>query len=349
MPNSVQTFEFGTSSHGETVKGFRLGNARGTVAEFIEWGATWKGFFWRGGSRSLVLGCHDQSSYENQGAYLGAVVGRVANRLGFGRFTLEGKTYQLPCNLDSHHLHGGPMSFSRTLWHGEPLVDQRGPAVRFTHDSPTGEDGYPGDLSVVVDYVLDDLDALHVEFKAVAHQATIVNLTHHAYFNLSDAATIDAHEISVDSSEILETNADGMPTGSLISVEGTPLDLRQFQVIGKRLESTFPSLVRKGGFDHTYVFTDPGGHLTPVAVLRCHDTGIMLQVDTNQPSLQLYTGQYMADTPCGRGEVYPARAGVCLEPQGYPDAPNHSHFPNISVPSGGLYRSTIVYRFLPTR
>ncbi len=266
--------------------------------------------------------------------------GRFANRIANGRFTLDGRTHSLARNDGAHHLHGGPQGLSHRLWSGVREDD----AVRFRITSPDGDQGHPGTLEVEATYTLADDDALRIELRARADRATIVSLASHAWWNLRDggASPILDHELWLDAEDYLPVDAAGIPTGELRSVRDTPFDFTRPVSIGARIAEA-ERLEHRGGYDHCFALRGDG--LRRVARLRDPETGRALEVETTQPGVQLYTGNFLDGTLVGHGgAVYRRHHGLCLETQGFPDSPNQPGFPSTKLEAGEEYAHTTVYR-----
>jgi aldose 1-epimerase len=293
------------------------------------------------GPVNVVLGYADPRRYANDAAYHGAPVGRVSGRIAQSRFVLEGRTYRLEANEPPHHLHGGPLGFHARAWRVEQV--ERGPTPRLVLrlDLADGTDGYPGRLEATIGYTLET-DALRVEMAARIDRTGPVAMTMHPYFNLggSHAAPILDHLLAVAADEVLELDAALIPTGSRFPVGGTPFDFRDEARIGERLARQHPQLQLGRGLDHTYV-------LQPVrerdARLRHEGTRLSMSVTSNQPTLQVYAGHYLAPPP--GAAPWSAHCGICLEPQGYPNAVNESRFPSSLHRGGETVRNTIRYAF----
>lgn len=272
----------------------------------------------------------------------GATIGRYGNRIARGRFVLDGETHQLVTNEGSGHLHGGHDGFDTHRWQAEPFESGGDVGVRLGRVSPDGEQGYPGTLDVSVTYTLTADDRVVLDYRATTEAPTIVNLTHHSYFNLSGDATrtVHDHELSIQADVWLPVDEQGIPTGERCPVAGTPFDLRRPRALRHGIGADHPQLRRAGGYDHAFLLRDAA----VAARLRDPQTGRVLTVETTEPSLQLYTGNHLRGT--GKGGV-PHRpwAGVCLEAQHPPDAPNQPRFPSTVLRPGEIYRSQTVYAF----
>ncbi|NAZ77876.1 galactose-1-epimerase [Kineococcus sp. T13] len=303
----------------------------------------------RDGERAdVVLGFADLAPYAAGGRSFGASVGRFANRIGGGRFSLDGQAYAIPVTDRGNAMHGGLRPFSELLWSAHPVEGRCG--VRFSLLSPDGDNGFPGALSVHVTYVLHE-GALTVESLATTDAATVLNLTNHSYFNLAGdgSGTVDGHLVQVLADRFLPVDGTGLPTGELRPVQGTPFDLREPVAVGSRVEADDEQLLRGKGFDHCYVLSDePGGTRSQSLAARVEEpvSGRVLEVWTDQPGLQLFTGGSLAGTLVGKsGVAYGPRAGLALEAQGLPDAPNHPEFPSTVLRPGEEFRSVTEFRF----
>jgi aldose 1-epimerase len=292
----------------------------------------------------VVLGYDSLEPYLDGRGYLGATVGRFANRIAGGTFTLEGRTHRLACNLGRHHLHGGARGFDRALWRGEATRAEGEVGARFHYRSPDGEEGYPGELDVSVSYRLDRSGGLRIDYRATADRATLVNLAHHSYFNLESggATPVLAHEVEIEADEYLVTDDEGIPTGEIRPVAGTPLDFRFPRPLGAGIEALVAS---RGGYDHTFVLRRRENAPTPAARVADPKSGRVLEVLTTQPGLQLYSGNFLDGSLIGRGNVpYRRWHAFCLEAEHFPDAPNHPSFPSAVLEPGEVYAHSVIYR-----
>ncbi|MBW2413776.1 MAG: galactose mutarotase [Deltaproteobacteria bacterium] len=315
---------------------FQLENGKGLRARVSTFGATLLSLHApdRDGSPGpVVLGFDDPSRYLEPHPHLGATVGRYANRIAGGRFDLDGRDVQLTRNEGPHHLHGGEAGFGRVEWVGRAEPG----GVRLEYVSSDGEEGYPGRLHAEVTYRLTEANELRIDWRAHSSRSTVVNLTHHSYFNLRDGGTSPVldHELQVNADAFTPVDARGIPTGELDPVEGTALDFREPRRLGERIESLVPE---RGGYDHNFALLAEGG-LSWAARLRDPVSGRALEVRTTQPGLQLYTGNFLD------GQPWPRWHGVCLETQHFPDSPNWLHFPSTRLEPGEEYAETVVYAF----
>jgi len=280
----------------------------------------------------VVLGFDTLEAYRSQDKYLGALVGRYANRIGGSRFTLEGREYPLRANDGPNHLHGGAEGFDKKVWR---VRSQTRSSVSLSLLSPDGEEGYPGDLEVTVTYTLRN-QALEIRYQARSSRTTLCNLTNHAYFNLSghQSGTIERQHIQLLAGRYTPVDAGLIPTGAVEPVEGTAMDLRTLQPIGGR------------EYDHNWAVSGWDGTQRPAARAWSSDTGISLEVQTTLPGIQFYTGNFLDGCPAGKGgAVYKKKCAFCLETQYYPDSPNHPDFPSAVLHAGEVYESKTIYRF----
>ena len=296
----------------------------------------------------VLLGFAALDPYAGKGRSFGATVGRFANRIAGGRFTLDGRTYAIPVTDRGNAMHGGPRPFSELLWSSHPVEGRRG--VRFSLLSPDGDNGFPGALSVHVTYVLHD-GVLTVETFATTDAPTVLNLTNHAYWNLAGdgSGTVDGHRLQVPAEAFLPIDETGLPTGELRPVAGTPFDLRTAVQLGFSLEEDDEQLARGKGFDHCFVLADvPAGERAASLAARVEEpvSGRSLEVWTSQPGVQVFTAGSLAGTLVGKaGAAYGPRAGLALETQGFPDAPNHPEFPSTVLREGEEFHSVTEFRF----
>lgn len=296
--------------------------------------------------KNIVAGFKGPELYKVNRDYFGCVVGRYANRISNGAFTLEGKRYQLGINNPPNHLHGGWQGLSHKIWKLETTIEKEDECgVMFAYDSPDGEEGYPGNLQVKVQYVLDNHKRLTISYRAVTDKSTPVNLTNHSYFNLTgfEQSTILQHELQVYGDQYLEKNGNNVPSGKILTVCGTALDFTKPASIGRGIYS----FVVDRGYDHCFVLNKQDGkRLVKAAVLSEPTTGRMLMVYTDKPAMQVYTANFWDGTSSGeQGVIYQQHGAVALETQGYPDSVNHAHFPNTIVSPDEPYTSTTVFEF----
>lgn len=347
---SIVSEPWGEAQDGQPVSSWTLAHPDGPVARIATWGATLVSLrvpVAGGPSRDIVLGFDSLAGYLGPHPYVGAAVGRHANRIANGRFELDGTCFRLSLNEGPHHLHGGVGGLSRCVWHASGGENADGPWLQLTVLSAAGSDGYPGALCVSLRYGLR-ADALRLDWTAVAERPTPVNLTHHAYFNLAGGGDVLGHRLQVRADRFLPVDASMIPTGALQPVAGTPFDLREPVAIGERLRDGAgdPQIAIAGGLDHCFVIAGAAGTLRSAATLRAPDDSVTLQVATTEPGLQVYTGNRLDGSLRGRGDrAWPRHGGVCLEAQHFPDSPNRPAFPDTILRPGDTYRQTTVYRF----
>jgi aldose 1-epimerase len=349
---------YGTLPDGRGVDIITLRNRGGVTLRAITWGGIITSLATadrRGEFADIVLGFDTLDGYLGESPYFGAIIGRCANRIAKGRFTLDGTEYRLATNNGPNHLHGGVRGFDKVSWEARTLERADAATVAFSYVSADGEEGYPGRLEATVTYTLDDRDELTVDYAATTDAPTVVNLTQHSYFNLGPAGTdILDHEVTIEADAITPVDAALIPTGELTPVEGTPFDFRVATPIGARIDADDEQLKRAGGYDHNFVLAGaaPGareeGAATPrrAAFVREPASGRTLAVETTEPGIQLYTGNFLDGTLRGKsGVVYPHRGGFCLETQHFPDSPNQPNFPSVVLRPGERYASRTVFRF----
>lgn len=292
----------------------------------------------------VALGFDRLEDYRAQDKYMGALVGRYANRIGGARFTLNGETYQLAANDGENSLHGGSAGFDKRVWTVERLTKD---SVSLSLMSPDGEEGYPGALAAAVTYTLA-FGGLDIEYRARCDKDTVCSLTNHSYFNLSghDSGPVTGQHIRIFSTHYTPVGPGLIPTGEIAPVKGTPMDLWEEQEIGDRINAPFEQLKIAGGFDHNWAVLNWDGALRPVVRVWSPDTGIMMETSTTLPGVQFYAGNFLGGCPAGKGgAVYTDRCGLCLEAQFFPDSPNQPGFPSCVLKAGEEYRYKTVYRF----
>lgn len=303
---------------------------------------------WDGKLTDVVLGYDNIASYVASEGNFGALIGRYGNRIAQGHFALDGTEYQLPQNNNGHCLHGGPQGFHTKVWEAS---QPDGHTLELRYLSPDGEAGFPGNLDVKVTYTLSDDNALGILYEATTDRPTVVNLTNHSYFNLSGVpgSQILDHEVAIFADHYTPVDELLIPTSEIAPVEGTPLDLRTSQPVGRRIDEAFEQLTRGRGYDHNWVL-NAGGDVSQIAAQVYSPTsGIVMEVFTSEPGMQFYTGNFMGGVEAGKfGTVYPNRGALCLETQHYPDSPNQPGFPSTTLRPGDKYVSRCIYRFSST-
>jgi aldose 1-epimerase len=291
----------------------------------------------------IVLGYDSLDKYIAKTAYFGAIIGRYANRLAHGSFQLDGKTYSIPKNNGDNTLHGGIRGFDKVVWTAREIKD----GIELTYVSKDGEEGFPGTLTTTVRYTLEG-GALRIEYSATTDKDTVLNLTNHSYFNLAGQGNGDVlkHVVKMNASKITPVDANLIPTGELMSVEGTPFDFRTPHAIGERIDTNNEQLRLGMGYDHNFVLDHAEGQLAEAAEVYEPTTGRILKVLTTQPGVQLYTGNHLDGSITGKqGRVYKPRFAFCLETQHYPDSPNHANFPSTELKPGEKFHSVTVFQF----
>jgi aldose 1-epimerase len=348
---AVEKEMFGTTKDGTEVALYTLENENGMVAKVTDFGATLVELHVpdkNGQTADVVLGFDSVEGYESgDNAHFGCTTGRVANRIAGAKFTLGGKTYELAVNNGPNHLHGGVQrNLGRVVWNAEPIQTDQGEGVRFTYSSPDGEEGYPGKLDIIVDYALTRNNELVIMYAAKTDAPTPVNLTNHSYFNLSGhgSETVLDHELMINADRYTPTDDTLIPTGAIEPVAGTPLDFREYHPIGARIGQLDDTAA--GGYDHNYVLNqNEEGEFILCAKLRDGQSGRVMTCYTDEPGVQLYTGNFLGGAKGKDGKTYAHRSAICLETQHFPDSVNHEKFPSIILRPGETYRQKTVYAF----
>jgi aldose 1-epimerase len=348
---AVTSAPFGTLPDGTAVEVYTLTNVNGIEVRAITYGGiivSLKTPDRDGRLGDIVLGFETLAGYLGKSPYFGSLVGRYGNRIAKARFTLDGRTYQLAANDGPNHLHGGLKGFDKVVWAAKSFKDQRGVGVAFTRTSPDGEEGYPGALTSTITYTLTDRNQLRVMYESTTDTPTVLNLTQHSYFNLAGdgAGDILAHMMTIDAAQYTPVDATLIPTGELATVEGTPFDFRKPMAIGARINGDHEQLRRGRGYDHNFVLTRKGPGLSRAAHVHEPKSGRTLEVETTEPGVQFYTGNFLDGTLTGKsGHVYAHRTGFCLETQHFPDSPNQPAFPSTVLRPGSTLRSETVFTF----
>ncbi|WP_073951972.1 aldose epimerase family protein [Streptomyces kebangsaanensis] len=303
----------------------------------------------RGRHANVSLGFGALDDYVASSPYFGALIGRYGNRIGRGRFTLDGRTYQLSVNDGDNSLHGGAKGFDKHVWDVEPFAEGSDVGLRLYRTSVDGEMGYPGTLRAKVTYTLTRRGEWRVDYEATTDRPTVVNLTSHVYWNLAGegSGTIEDHELTIAASRYTPTDPGLIPTGELAKVAGTPFDFRRAKAVGRDIRAGHPQQVRAKGYDHNWVL-DKGVTARPehIATLRDPRSGRTLRIATDQPGLQFYSGNFLDGTLTGTGgRTYRQGDALCLETQHFPDSPNHADFPSTVLRPGRTYRTTTVHSF----
>ena len=346
MPTSAS---FGKTTDGTEVQLFTLTNANGVKASITNFGGILTSLMVPdkdGKLGDVILGFDNVGGYQSpeflkSGPYFGALIGRYGNRIKDGKFTLDGKAYTLAKNNGANTLHGGKVGFDKVVWQAESGTSAEGQSLKLTYLSKDGEEGYPGNLNVTVVYTLTADNALKIDYTATTDKATVVNLTNHAYFNLNHGAGKDilGHEVTLPADRYNVVDAGLIPTGELRPVKGTPFDFITPHAIGERIAQV-PS-----GYDHNWILNTPTGQHAAATVYE-PATGRTMEVTTDQPGIQFYTGNFLDGTLTGKGgTVYGKNAGFCLETQHFPDSPNQPKFPSTVLKPGETFHSVSTYKF----
>ncbi|HTR82425.1 MAG TPA: aldose epimerase family protein [Bacteroidota bacterium] len=336
---------------GNALEAFEFGNRNGMRVTILNYGATLARLEFpdrQGNIADVLLGHDDLSKFIGGRFYFGGTIGRFANRIAGGKFTLDGKHYQLSVNNKGNMLHGGASGFDKKFWEGKILNGSEQPSVEFSYVSADGEEGFPGAVRITIVYTVTDGNELKIRYEAVSDQPTIINMTNHAYFNLAGAweKQIVDHVLRINASHFTPTDGHSIPTGEIRSVEKTPMDFRRPTIIGAGIDASDEQLAWAGGFDHNWVIDRFDGSLREAAALFEPTTGRTMHVFTDQPGLQFYSGNYLDGTQEGKNGVYHAkRTGLCLECQHFPNSPNVEKFPSTVLRPGRVYTHNTVYKF----
>jgi aldose 1-epimerase len=342
---------FGTTKDGKQVELFTLKNKNGMEAKITNYGGIVVSLLVpdrNGKLGDVVLGYDKLDQYIADNPYFGALIGRVGNRIGNARFTLDGVEYKLPANDGINTLHGGRKGFDKVVWDATEVQVKDGAALKLKYVSPDGEEGFPGTLIAEVVYTVTDANELKIEYSAMTDKPTVVNLTHHSYFNLAgaDDGLILDHVLTIDADKFTPVDSNLIPTGELKSVEGTPMDFRKPTRIGERIGADDEQLKRGRGYDHNWVLNKSTNDLTRVARVEEPVTGRVMEVLTTEPGLQFYSGNFLTGKQVGKNNhPYAYRSGFCLETQHFPDTPNKPEFPTVVLDPGKKYTTTTVYKF----
>ncbi|BDI32355.1 aldose 1-epimerase [Capsulimonas corticalis] len=350
--DTITQKSFGTAPGGKAVSLYTLTNKNGVQVTITNYGGiltSVKTPDRRGNFGDIALGFDSVSGYvKNPGPYFGALVGRYANRIAKGRFTLDGKTYQLAVNNGVNHLHGGKIGFDKKIWTAKPLHRAGGVGLALTLVSPDGDENFPGALTVKAVYTLSDDNALKIDYTATTSKDTIVNLTNHSYWNLNGAGNGDilGQTMMLNADRYTPIDKTSIPLGPLARVAGTPFDFRKATPIGARIDKDNQQLKNGAGYDHNFVLNQPGHQMILAARAYSPQSGRVLSVFTDQPGIQLYTGNFLDGTFSGKGgKVYKKHYGFALETQHYPDSPNQPKYPTTKLKPGQVYRYTTIFKF----
>ncbi|NOY58414.1 MAG: galactose mutarotase [Calditrichaeota bacterium] len=342
---NVQKEPFGKTPDGTEIELYTLTNYNGMKARIMTYGAilvSLKVPDRNGKLADITLGYDDLAGYIKNNPYFGATVGRYANRIAKGQFTLDGVEYQLAQNDGENHLHGGARGFDKVIWKGEPVKEGNTVGVKLTYLSKDGEEGYPGNLLCTVVYKLTNENTLTISYEATTDKATIINLTHHSYFNLAGQGNGDIlnHELMINADKYTPVDKGLIPTGEIRSVKNTPMDFTTPHTIGSRIAEV------EGGYDHNYILNKDPGVMGLVARVFEPTSGRVMEIYSTEPGVQFYSGNFLDGSITGKsGKVYRKYYGFCLEPQHFPDSPNEPQFPSVILNPGGKFKSESIYKF----
>ncbi len=346
----VKKSVFGKMPDGQSIDLYTLTNKNGVQVSITNYGGTIVSIIVpdrNGKMADIALGFDSLQGYLGNEPFMGATVGRYANRIAGGTFKLDGKDYHTPLNDGPNTLHGGPQGFDKKVWKAREVAGAH-PSVEMTYVSKDGEEGFPGDLTAKVVFTLDDENALKIDYKATTDKDTVLNLTNHSYFNLDGQGNGDIlkQEMMINADRFTPVDSHLIPTGELESVQGTPFDFRKSTPIGLRIENKDDQLNLGHGYDHNFVLNRKGPGLSLAARATDPASGRVLEVLTTQPGIQFYTGNFLDGTIHGKGgKVYIHRAAFCLETQHFPDSPNHPKFPTAELKPGQTYHQVTVFKF----
>lgn len=348
----VKKDSFGKTADGKSVEIYTLKNSQGAEAKIITYGGTMVSLKVpdkNGKFGDVVLGYDSVADYEKNAFYMGALIGRYGNRIAKGKFSLGGRNYKLAINNGENHLHGGLKGFDKVVWTAKSSADKNGANLQLTYFSRDGEENYPGNFSIKVVYSLTENNELKIVYSAATDKETVVNLTHHSYFNLAGAGSGDIlnHQLQINADRFTPVGDSGsIPTGELRSVKGTPLDFTRAAKIGARIEQDDAQLKFGNGYDQNFVLNKTGNSLMLAAKVYEPTSRRVLEVFTTEPGLQFYSANFLDDTITGKGgKIYRKRYGFCLEAQHFPDSPNKPKFPSTVLKPGQRYSQTTIYKF----
>jgi aldose 1-epimerase len=350
----IKQLLFGKMPNGELVEQFCLTNSHNVSVEILNLGGIIRRWLIpkdKHNPTDIVLGFDTVDDYLSDDSYLGALIGRYANRINNGNFSLEGNDYQTDTNLGDNCLHGGSQGFNSKVWQSTVLSNGDSPSSMLQLSSPNGDQGFPGRLSVKVIYTLTELNRLKIEYFATAEQTTIYNPTNHSYFNLSghSSGSVNTHQVQILASHYTPTDRDAIPTGEVAKVDNTPFDLRSMTTIGQPFGSDHQQIEYGNGLDHNLCL-DPYVPQSKIAsyVGKAVDTSsnVSLHIYTTMPGMQIFTANHFANKKGKGGVLYQAQQGVCFETQFYPDTPNQAHFPSVTLEAGNEFYAVTEYEVL---
>jgi aldose 1-epimerase len=348
---TMKKVPFGKLHDGTAADLFTLTNANGVSATITTYGGRVVSLMVpdkKGTFGDVVLGFDTLDGYLAENPYFGALIGRYGNRIGKAQFTLDGKVYKLAANDGPNTLHGGKIGFDKVLWTAADLTSKEAASLELRYTSKDMEEGFPGELVSIVTYTLTGQNELKLEYKATTNRATVLNLTNHTYWNLAGAGEGDilGHHLMIAASKFTPVDKTLIPTGEIKSLDGSPLDFRNSTAIGERIDKDDPQLKFGKGYDHNFCIDAADGTLKRCALVNDPASGRSMEVQTTQPGVQFYTGNFLDGTLKGKGsKVYGRRSALCLETQHYPDSPNKPNFPTTELKPGEEYKYTTVYKF----
>jgi len=348
---SIEKKYYGSMKDGTKVHIYSLDNSSGMKVGIIDYGGTIVSIEVsgkNGKTADVALGYDTLEQYIEGDVFLGALVGRHANRIEDAEFELNGKVYHLAKNDNGNHLHGGVKGFDKAVWQSEIIDGPDGQALQLKYRSPDGEENYPGNLDVKVVYTLTDANELKIDYFAVSDKDTVVNLTNHSYFDLSghEHGSILKHQLRINADKFTVIDDEGIPTGEIRDVKGTPMDFTVLTPVGEDIDSPDEQIACGKGYDHNWVLKVSGNKPEFAAVLYDPESGRRMEVYTDKPGVQFYSGNFLKGSKGKGGAVYNKRSGLCLETQYFPNAMKHKHFPSPVLKAGDEYRFTTIYKFL---
>jgi len=349
--STITKTPYGKLPDGTVIDQYTLKNTNGMTVGIITYGGiitSWTAPNKEGVYEDVVLGYTQLEEYLNGSPYFGALIGRYGNRIAQAKFALDGKEYTLAVNDGPNHLHGGLKGFDKVVWNATQSKTDSGVSLVLRYLSAHMEEGYPGNLETTVTYTLTPNNVLEVEYQAITDQKTVVNLTQHSYFNLSAdfSKPIVDHQISIDADSYLPVDETLIPTGEFAEVQNTPFDFRKAKTIGKDIDTDHDQLKKGLGYDHCWVLNHQNQGLRFAASAHHKKSGRLLEVYTDEPGMQFYTGNFLDGTlPNKQGGTYAHRTGFCLETQHYPDSPNQENFPSVILNPGETYTTKTIFKF----
>lgn len=348
---TIQKSEYGTTAKGEKVESYKLKNQNGMEVDIITFGGRitdLKVPNKKGVSENVVIGFSSLAQYEKENPFFGALIGRYGNRIAKGKFSLDGKEYQLAINNAPNALHGGPQGYFNVVWKADEVKSGDNAVLKLSYLSKDMEEGYPGNLQVFVTYTLTNDNELEVLYEATTDKKTVVNLTQHSYFNLSGdfTKTILDHELTLNADKLVPVDSTLIPTGKLEDVANTPFDFRKPKLMGKDIAVKNEQLERGKGYDHCWVLNNPEKGKTIIAKVYHAASGRIMEMTTDEPGIQFYSGNFLDGTlPMPNGGTFAHRTGLCLETEHYPDSPNQKNFPTTVLNPGENYKTKTTFKF----